>query len=141
MNNVVVGSHRDPRAGMRGVRSSRARAEACEPRRLLATISGSIYNDADLDGVRDAGEGGAANRTLYIDVDADGVLDADVVSNFNGGGLPHEIHGRSDLFGSVLTGFSVSGLNGLVKDVNFTVDITHARASDLLIDAEDFTAR
>lgn len=40
-----------------------------------ATIRGTVYVDADHDGVRDAGERGLPGITVYLDLDDDGVLD------------------------------------------------------------------
>ncbi|TXT20261.1 MAG: fibrinogen-binding protein [Planctomycetota bacterium] len=40
-----------------------------------ATIRGTIYADADHDGVRDAGERGLAGITVFLDLDDDGLLD------------------------------------------------------------------
>jgi hypothetical protein len=39
----------------------------------FATLSGSVFDDADRDGVRDPGETGAAGQVVYIDYDEDGV--------------------------------------------------------------------
>lgn len=41
-----------------------------------AIISGTVFNDTDGDGVKDAGEGILSGRTVYIDADNDKVLDA-----------------------------------------------------------------
>ncbi len=40
-----------------------------------ATIRGTVYADADHDGVRDVGERGLAGITVFLDLDDDGVLD------------------------------------------------------------------
>lgn len=40
-------------------------------------IRGTVFNDADGDGVRDAGEAGLAGRTVYVDRDGDAIVDAD----------------------------------------------------------------
>lgn len=40
------------------------------------SISGTVVNDADGDGVKDAGESGISGRTVYIDADNDSILDA-----------------------------------------------------------------
>jgi uncharacterized delta-60 repeat protein len=39
------------------------------------TINGSVFNDADADGVNDAGESGISSRTVYLDVNGNGALD------------------------------------------------------------------
>jgi hypothetical protein len=41
-----------------------------------ASISGSVFNDLNGNGVRNTGEGGLANRTVFIDLDNDLALDA-----------------------------------------------------------------
>jgi uncharacterized repeat protein (TIGR01451 family) len=41
-----------------------------------ATISGTVHEDADGDGTRDAGEPGAAGQAVYVDADGDGARDA-----------------------------------------------------------------
>lgn len=47
--------------------------ETLESRRLLAsTIAGFIYNDANANGVRDAGELGLKNTKVYLDLNHDG---------------------------------------------------------------------
>jgi hypothetical protein len=40
------------------------------------SISGSVFNDANGNGVKDANEAGIAARTVYIDLDNDKILDA-----------------------------------------------------------------
>ena len=44
-------------------------------RNPLRTISGTVFDDADNDGVRDAGEDGADGSQIYIDLNDDGELD------------------------------------------------------------------
>jgi hypothetical protein len=41
-----------------------------------ASISGRVFNDADADGVKDAGEGGAAGFRVYLDANNNGRFDA-----------------------------------------------------------------
>ena len=41
-----------------------------------AVVSGAVYDDADRDGARDAGERGLAGWRVFVDADNDGVLDA-----------------------------------------------------------------
>jgi hypothetical protein len=53
----------------------------------LGEVVGQIYNDADADGIKDAGEAPLAGWTVFADADFDGVLDAGeirTVSNSNG---------------------------------------------------------
>jgi len=41
----------------------------------VGAINGFVFRDADIDGVRDAGEVGLAGRRVFIDVDNDGIYD------------------------------------------------------------------
>jgi cyclophilin family peptidyl-prolyl cis-trans isomerase len=53
-----------------------------------ASISGTVFNDADRDGIRDSGEAGIAERTVFLDLDASGDLseaDAFLSTDANGG--------------------------------------------------------
>ena len=49
--------------------------EHLEPRQLLATISGQVFNDFNADGLKDAGEPGQSGWTIYLDADGNGQLD------------------------------------------------------------------
>lgn len=53
-----------------------ARLEPLEVRRLLSTIAGTVFDDADSSGTFDVGETGIENRTVYLDDDNDGTKDA-----------------------------------------------------------------
>lgn len=45
-----------------------------------ATVSGTVFNDANHNGIQDAGEHGLAGRTVWADINGNGVLDPDDVS-------------------------------------------------------------
>lgn len=52
-----------------------------------ATVSGTVFNDANHNGIQDAGEHGLAGRTVWVDVNKNGIFDADDLSattDFNG---------------------------------------------------------
>lgn len=53
-----------------------AQAEPLEPRLLLSTIGGGVWEDLDGDGLWDVGEEGLSGWTVYIDVDKNGRRDA-----------------------------------------------------------------
>ncbi len=61
-----------------------------------ATVTGTVYLDADFDGARDGGETGAGGFSVFADVDADGQLD------------PGEISTMTNASGS----FTLTGLSG-----------------------------
>jgi hypothetical protein len=57
----------------RGGAPSRVVVESLESRQLLAgTISGTVFNDKNVDGVRKSTESGVANQRVYIDLNYDG---------------------------------------------------------------------
>ena len=49
--------------------------ENLEQRQLLSTISGTVFDDANANGVRDPGEGGRMFETVYIDTNGNSILD------------------------------------------------------------------
>ncbi len=49
-------------------------AERLEDRQLLATISGTVFNDLNADGVKNTGESGQSGWTVYLDADGNGQL-------------------------------------------------------------------
>jgi uncharacterized protein (DUF2141 family) len=46
------------------------------PAPINGSITGSVFNDLDGDGVKDSNESGLSGRTVYIDLDNDSILDA-----------------------------------------------------------------
>src|SRR4051812_35043245 len=74
------------RFGMR--RLSSVDVHALEPRRLLASIVGTVFRDDNINGLRDPGEPPVAGRDVYLDFDNDHFPDAGepfVVSGADGG--------------------------------------------------------
>ncbi len=75
-------SRRDLAASLRGsrprkharLRHRRLQAEHLEDRQLLATISGTVFNDLNADGVKNTGESGQSGWTVYLDADGNGQL-------------------------------------------------------------------
>lgn len=58
-------------------RKSRRRLllESLESRHLLASVSGTVWNDANADGIRDAGDAGLPSATVYVDANRNGARD------------------------------------------------------------------
>lgn len=50
-------------------------AERLEDRQLLATITGTVFNDLNADGVKNTGESGQSGWTIFLDTDGNGQLD------------------------------------------------------------------
>jgi hypothetical protein len=57
------------------------------------SISGTVYNDADLDRTRDAGEAGLANRRVYLDANFNGLFDAGDTGALTGPGGSYSFTG------------------------------------------------
>ena len=71
-----MGSKSRPRPRARRARSVH-RAEPLEPRLLLATISGQVWNDADGDGRQTLFERGLSGWTVYVDLNNNGSVERD----------------------------------------------------------------
>ena len=75
-------SRRDLAASLRGSRTRKharlrhrlLQAERLEDRQLLATISGTVFNDLNADGVKNTSESGQSGWTVYLDADGNGQL-------------------------------------------------------------------
>jgi subtilisin-like proprotein convertase family protein len=101
-------------------------AETLERRTLLASISGTVYRDADNDGTRDAAENSVTGITVYQDVNDNKVFDPGT-SSFGFKGGPRNIRD----FTTINVPIVVSGVEGTVHDLNVMVDIEHTYALDL----------
>jgi subtilisin-like proprotein convertase family protein len=104
--------------------------EALEGRRLLsATISGTAFNDPDGNALLGPAEGALAGRTVFLDLDGNGLL-ASGTATVPSTNVPLAI---PDNFTSISNN-AVSGLTGVITDVNVSVNITHTYDSDLAVD-------
>lgn len=73
-------------------RTTAPNPESLEVRSLLSAITGTVYDDADANGVRNNGENGVSGWTVYIDIDnsgtlnnkADGTLEPSAITNKDG---------------------------------------------------------
>ncbi|MFO0870719.1 MAG: M36 family metallopeptidase [Pirellulales bacterium] len=92
------------------------------------TISGTVFRDDDADGVRDAGEPGLPGWTVFRDLNNNGVADVATVTTLNSTDTPKVT--ASPFMTSSLV---VSGLSGVVGDLNLRVNITHASAGELVL--------
>lgn len=63
------------RSGRRLAENRRVHVEKLEARDLLAVVSGEVYIDTNQDGLRQAGEVGAADVRVYVDQNTNGRLD------------------------------------------------------------------
>lgn len=92
------------------------------------TISGTVFRDDDADGVRDAGEPGLSGWTVYRDLNNNGTQDVASVTTLNSTDTP-----KATVSPFVISNLVVSGLSGVVVDLNVTVNISHQAAGELVL--------
>lgn len=109
--------------------SSLARAitlELMEARRLLATVSGTVFYDDDLDGIVEAGEGGVSGWAVYADVNGNNTFDGSN-SSHTSTNVPLAINDSS----TITSNLPISGNGGTVNSVRVTINLTHTWDADL----------
>ncbi|MGB2820667.1 MAG: proprotein convertase P-domain-containing protein, partial [Phycisphaerae bacterium] len=89
-------------------------------------IEGTVYEDRDGNGQRDADDRGLWDLEVYLDLDNNGAIDEDTAT-VPSTDVPTDL---PDLRSST-SRLEVSGLAGLTLDVNVTLDITHTYDADL----------
>lgn len=89
-------------------------------------IQGSVYNDADGDGVQDSGETGLADQTVYLDSNGNGQLDRGTVTTVSSTAGTLSIPDN----GTLTTAITVSGA-ATIADLNVTLNIAHTFDRDL----------
>ncbi len=91
-------------------------------------LYGQQFNDLDNDGVKDAGEPGAAGWTVYLDRNNNGSFDSD--STFTA--TPNLAIPDNNVTG-ITSSQTVSGLSGGIQDINVRINITHTFVGDLVV--------
>ena len=89
-------------------------------------IDGTVYNDANGNGVRDTGETGQSGRTVFIDSNNNGILDSGTTT-VSSGNVNLPIPDVS----MITSNMPVSGIGGAITDVNVTLNINHTWDHDL----------
>jgi len=112
-------------------RIGRALIESLEPRQLLASvISGTVFSEADADGLREAGEGGMKHVRVFVDTNLDGQFqssEASVKTNPKGQyGFKATLPGLYRLRVLVPDGYRQTSPGRLYYDVTVTGDDDHA---------------
>lgn len=96
---------------------------------LTGNIIGTVFNDLDGDGIRDAGEPGLSGRNVYVDANGNSVYDASASATLNSGNVNLAIPDNNPT--GVTSTLTASGLVGTVSNVTVTLNITHTWDSDL----------
>jgi autotransporter-associated beta strand protein len=90
-----------------------------------AQIHGTVVNDLNRNGVRDAGEPGLSGWTVFLDQNNNGVLDSGTST------LPSGNVNQSIPYGSVTSSQSASGIAGDITKVTVTLNANQSWDSDL----------
>ena len=93
---------------------------------IPGTISGTVFRDDDADGTRDVGEPGLSGWSVYRDLNNNGVQDVASVTTFNSTDTPRTITDPN-----IKSPIVISGLSGVIVDVNLTVNISHLAVGEL----------
>jgi len=96
---------------------------------LTAEINGTVWNDLDRDGALTGGEPGLPGWTVYLDLDEDGVREEGTAFAYESSDVPVTIADED----TVTSELSVTDFDGPLTDVNVTLDLAHARTSDLTV--------
>lgn len=96
---------------------------------LAPSVGGSVFEDWDGDGVKDAPDTSIAGRTLYLDTNSNGVFDSNISTTTFSNTTPVSILDNATATSSL----AVSGLANFITDVNVRLNITHTYDSDLVI--------
>jgi subtilisin-like proprotein convertase family protein len=89
-------------------------------------IRGTVFEDLNANGTRDAGDPGQAGFTVYLDLNNNGVRDQGAPT-FLSTDVPKTIPDP----GTVTSNLVVNGVAGRITDVNLTLNITHTWDEDL----------
>ena len=94
-----------------------------------ASISGTVFQDNNSDGIKGSGEPAIAGATVYLDSNSNGVFDTGTITHVSMT-TPASIPDRSTL--SLQSTLAVSGTSSTISNVSVTLNITHSRDSDLI---------
>jgi len=93
------------------------------------SITGTVFDDANMDGVQDNGETGLSGWTVYDDLNNDGILDSPTQATLSSPNVPLTIPDRT----TITSTLSISGMSGTISDLNVNLSISHTKDSDLVI--------
>ncbi|HEY4309282.1 MAG TPA: proprotein convertase P-domain-containing protein [Pirellulales bacterium] len=94
-----------------------------------SNLSGTVFSDANNDGVLDNNETGLAGWTVFDDLNGNGVLDPPAVTT-TAASIPSPL-AIPDGSGSLVSTLTVGGLAGSIMDLNVNLTINHTRDSNL----------
>jgi subtilisin-like proprotein convertase family protein len=92
------------------------------------SVTGTIFDDRDSDGVRDAGEPGLVGWRAFLDLDGSGLRE-NGVTIVRATDVPAEIRDLSKATHEL----EVSGIVGAITDIDVRIDLTHTWDNDLAV--------
>src|SRR5262249_23296541 len=95
----------------------------------VPAISGTLFEDWNNNGVREASEPGASQGVVFLDQNNNGVLDRTPLAALESSDVPLSIPDP----GQVSSSLEVSGVAGQVYDVAVTLTIKHSWDDDLSV--------
>ncbi len=110
-------SGKKPCAGCNARKTRQCVIESMERRTLFSTLSGTVFNDLNQNGQRDAGDPGLAGVGLYLDYNADGIFNAGepgMLSDANGNYSFTVPAGKNFVIGQIVpSGFTATQPTGV----------------------------
>ncbi|HLA86189.1 MAG TPA: proprotein convertase P-domain-containing protein, partial [Thermoguttaceae bacterium] len=97
-----------------------------QPNAPANEIQGSVFNDANANGRKDAGEAGLAGQTVFLDANHNGVLDTAHLQRASADAA----RAIADLKTTTST-LTIGGTSGTIADLNITLDVSHTYTQDL----------
>lgn len=102
------------------------RFEHLEDRSMLSILAGTVFDDANASGARDAGESGLAGWTAFLDQSGDSTPGDFVTTKVQGGATCPEMQ-------TTLSLLSVSGMQGSITDLDTTVTLSGTVARCVIV--------
>jgi subtilisin-like proprotein convertase family protein len=95
----------------------------------MGSISGTVFQDSNGNGIADAGESGLPGVTVFLDTNNNGVLDTATTTTVASTNVPKSIPDNNST--GVTSTLTFSGPSAPIADVNIKFSITHPYDSDL----------
>ncbi len=96
---------------------------------IVPSLGGSVFEDWDGDGTKDAQDSTLSGRTVYIDRNANGLFDSNLSTGTFSNTTPLNILDNT----KVISTLAVSGVTNFISDVNVRLNISHTWDADLVI--------
>lgn len=94
-----------------------------------SSISGRVFRDDDANGLQNGLEPGLPGWTVFRDKNGNGVRDVATIATFNSVDTPRPIPDGPN----TLSSRTISGLMGVITDINVTVNLTHPYDGELYL--------